>query len=136
MDKVAKFAQAYLKTDIPDFRSGDTVKVYQKVKEGDKERTQIFEGLVIARKHGKGTDATFTVRKVTAGVGVEKTYPLHSPWIEKVEVVRRTKARRSKLYFVRHAKGKRARMKGVRAEIQAVAQPEIPAQDAGELTSQ
>ncbi len=136
MDKVAKFAQAYLKTDIPDFRSGDTVKVHQKVKEGDKERTQIFEGLVIARKHGKGTDATFTVRKVTAGVGVEKTYPLHSPWIEKVEVVRRTKARRSKLYFVRHAKGKRARMKGVRAEIQAVAQPEIPAQDAGELTSQ
>ena len=128
MDKVAKFAQQYLKTALPEFRSGDSVKVYQKVKEGDKERTQIFEGLVIARKHGKGTDAMFTVRKVTAGVGVEKTYPLHSPRIEKIEVVRRTKARRSKLYFVRYAKGKRARMKGVRAEIQAVVQPE-PAQE-------
>lgn len=116
MDKIARFTQTYLKKTIPDFRSGDTVKVYQKIKEGDKERVQAFEGLVIARKHGVTAGASFTVRKVTAGVGVEKTYPLHAPWIEKLEVLKRTKARRSKLYFVREAKGKRARMKGVRAE--------------------
>lgn len=113
MDTIVKFEQAYLKTTLPEFRAGDMVKVFQKIKEGDKERIQTFEGLVIARKHGKGTRAMFTVRKVTAGVGVEKVYPLHAPWIEKIEVVSRAKARRSKLYFVRDAKGKRARMKGV-----------------------
>ncbi len=122
MNAITQFEQAYLKTTLPEFRSGDTVKVFQKIKDGEKERVQAFEGLVIARKHGKGLRASFTVRKVSAGVGVEKVYPLHAPWIEKVEVLRRSKARRSKVYFVRSVKGKRARIKGVRAEIQTAAQ--------------
>lgn len=124
MHKIAQFTQKYLKTGLPDFRSGDTVKVYQKIKEGEKERIQLFEGLVIARKHGKGTDGTFTVRKVTAGVGVEKTYPLHSPLIEKLEVVKSTKTRRNKLYFIRGASGRRAKMKSVRADVSAVQETE------------
>ena len=113
MDKIAQFAKAQLKTTLPEFQSGDVVKVYQKIKEGEKERVQVFEGIVIARKHGKGASASFTVRKIAAGVGVEKTYPLHSPMIEKIEVVKKSKARRSKLYYVRTAKGKRAKIKGV-----------------------
>ena len=100
----------YLKKDIPDFRPGDTVKVYQKVKEGDKERIQIFEGVVI-RKRGTGTDATFTVRKVSYGVGIERTYPLYSPVIEKIEVVRFGKVRRARLYYLRERLGKDARIK-------------------------
>lgn len=117
MDKIAQFAKAQLKTALPEFQSGDVVKVYQKIKEGEKERVQIFEGIVLARKHGKGASASFTVRKIAAGVGVEKTYPLHSPLIEKIEVVKRTKSRRSKLYYVRTAKGKRAKMKGVQVNL-------------------
>lgn len=116
MDIITKFTQAYLKSSIPNFRSGDTVKVFQKIKEGDKERIQVFEGLVIARKHGKGSSATFTVRKIAAGVGVEKIYPLHSPLIEKIEVMKSTKVRRSKLYFVRQAKGKRSRLKSAKGK--------------------
>ena len=85
--------------------------MHQKIKEEGKERIQVFDGLVIARKHGKGLDGTFTVRKVVAGVGVERTYALHSPLIAKLEVVKSTKTRRSKLYYVRTAKGKRARLK-------------------------
>jgi len=114
MDKVAQFNKTFLKADFPDFHSGDTVKVFQKIKEGDKERVQVFEGLVIARKHGKGASATFTVRKIAAGVGVEKIYLVHSPRIEKIEVVKSIKVKRSKLYFVRHAMGKRSRLKGAR----------------------
>ncbi len=82
-------------------RSGDTVKVYQKIKEGDKTRLQVFEGLVLARKHGSEAGATFTVRKVASGVGVEKIFPLYSPLIDKIEVVRRAKVRRAKLYHIR-----------------------------------
>lgn len=118
MDKLAQFAKAQLKTTLPEFQSGDVVKVYQKIKEGEKERVQIFEGIVIARKHGKGATASFTVRKIAAGVGVEKTYPLHSPLIEKIEVVKKSKARRSKLYYVRTAKGKRAKIKGVQVHLE------------------
>jgi len=102
--------EKYLKKDIPDFRPGDTVKVYQKVKEGDKERIQVFEGVVI-RKRGTGTDATFTVRKVSYGVGIERTYPLYSPVIEKIEVVRFGKVRRARLYYLRERSGKDARIK-------------------------
>lgn len=83
------------------FKSGDTVKIWQKIKEKDKTRLQAFEGLVIARKHGTSTGASFTVRKVMDGVGVEKIFPLYSPMIEKIEVLRKAKVRRSKLYFVR-----------------------------------
>lgn len=117
MNKIARFAEAQLKTAIPEFQSGDVVKVYQKIKEGEKERVQIFEGIVLARKHGKGASASFTVRKIAAGVGVEKTYPLHSPLIEKIEVVKRSKSRRSKLYYLRTAKGKRGKLKGVQVNL-------------------
>ncbi len=109
--KTEKFLQPFLKKDLPNLRPGDTVKVYQKIKEGDKERTQIFEGLVIARKHGKEMGSTITVRKVISGVGVERIFPLHSPVIEKIEISKKGKARRAKLYYLRKAKGKRAKLR-------------------------
>lgn len=88
-----------------------TVKVYQKIKDKKKDKTQIFEGVVLAVKHGSGVDGTVTVRKVASGVGVEKIFPFHSPLVEKIEVVREAKVRRAKLYYLREAKGKRARLK-------------------------
>jgi len=94
-----------------DFRAGDTIRVWQRVKEGDKSRLQAFEGLVIARKHGKESGATFTVRKVAAGVGVERVFPLYSPTIEKIEVVSRSKARRAKLYYIRDKAAREIRKK-------------------------
>ena len=90
-----------LKKELPDIRPGDTVKVYQKVKEQDKERLQAFEGIVIARKHGKGISATITVRAVISGIGAEKIFPIHSPIIEKIEVLKKGKARRANLYYLR-----------------------------------
>ena len=96
---------------LPDIRPGDTILVHQKIKEGDKERIQIFEGIVVARKHGKGISAKITVRKVVDGVGVERIFPIHSPSIEKIEVARHAKVRRAKLYYLRTAKGKKARLK-------------------------
>ena len=94
-----------------DFRAGDTIRVWQRVKEGDKSRLQAFEGLVLARKHGKEPGATFTVRKVAAGVGVERVFPLYSPTIEKMEVVSRSKARRAKLYYIRDKAAREIRKK-------------------------
>jgi len=110
-NKFETFIKAQLKTDLPEIRPGDTVRVYQKIKEGDKERIQVFEGLVIARKHGKGITSTITVRKVISEIGVERIFPLHSPTIEKIETLRRGRVRRAKLYYLRGAKGKRARLK-------------------------
>ncbi len=102
----------YGKNNAPVLRAGDTVKIHQKIKEGDKERVQIFEGLVIAVKHGHGLDGTFTVRKVaTGGVGVERTYPLHSPMILKVERTKTADVNRAKLYYMRDRMGKNARFK-------------------------
>ena len=109
--KLENFNQIQLKKDSPDIRPGDTVKVYQKIKEGDKERIQIFEGLVIARKHGKGVSATIAVRKIISGIGVERTFPIHSPLIEKLEITNRSKVRRAKLYYLRTAKGKKGKLK-------------------------
>jgi large subunit ribosomal protein L19 len=120
--KTDSFNQIYLKKDLPDIRAGDTVRVYQKIKEvlkkgkssirqEDREKLQIFEGLVIARKHGKGISSTITVRKVISGVGVERIFPLHSPTIEKIEISKRGKVRRAKLYYLRKAKGRKARLK-------------------------
>ena len=109
--KTETITKTQLKKDLPDIRPGDTVKVYQKIKEKDKERLQAFEGVVLARKHGKGISATITVRKVISGVGVEKIFPIHSPTIEKIEVLKRGKVRRAKLYYLRTAKGKKARLK-------------------------
>ena len=96
---------------LPDLRPGDTIKIHQKIKEGDKERIQIFEGVVIAKKHGKGIPATITVRKVVSGVGVERIFPIHSPAIEKIEIVKHGKVRRAKLYYLRTAKGRKLRLK-------------------------
>lgn len=142
ISKLDQFNQSQLKKDLPDIRPGDTVRVHQKIsaegasqrlvslgprpasggKEEGKERIQIFEGVVLAKKHGKGISATITVRKVIAGVGVERIFPIHSPSIAQIEVLQRGKTKRAKLYYLRTAKGKRARLK--REEFaQAIAEP-------------
>ena len=109
--KLATFEQTQIKKTTPDIRPGDTVRIHQKIVEGERERIQIFEGVVIARKHGVGVNATITVRRVSKGYGVERTFPIHSPIIEKIEVVNRAKVRRAKLYYLRNAKGRKARLK-------------------------
>jgi large subunit ribosomal protein L19 len=113
-----------------DLRSGDTVKVWQKIKEGDKTRLQAFEGLVLARKHGAEAGATFTVRKVASGVGVEKTFPLYSPNIDKIEVLRRAKVRRAKLYHIREKAAKEISRQMRRVQIMKKAPTEVVAEDA------
>ena len=100
----------YMRNDLPDFRPGDTLRVHVKVKEGVRERIQVFEGVVIGRQHG-GLDETFTVRKISSGVGVERIFPLHCPSIDKIEVKRLGKVRRAKLYYLRKLSGKAARIK-------------------------
>ncbi len=109
-DIIKNIEQAQLKNDITPFHTGDTVRVHAKVKEGNRERIQVFEGVVIKRQGGSNRE-TFTVRKTSNGVGVEKTWPLHSPIVEKIEVVRRGKVRRAKLYYLRSRVGKAARVK-------------------------
>lgn len=103
--------KASLRTDLPEVNPGNTVRVTQRIKEGDKERLSAFEGLVIAKKHGHGVTATFTVRKVVDGIGVERIFPLHSPVIEKIEVLRRAKVRRAKLYYIRDKASREVRKK-------------------------
>ena len=110
MDAIQAFASEQLKTEIPAFGIGDGVKVYIRITEGEKTRTQMFEGTVIAR-HGGGISETFTVRRVSYGVGVEKTFPLHSPNVEKIVVFREAKVRRAKLYYLRSRVGKAAKVK-------------------------
>ena len=110
MDKIQAFASAQLKTELPKFGIGDGVKVYIRITEGEKTRTQMFEGTVIA-KRGGGISETFTVRRVSYGVGVEKTFPLHSPNVEKIVVFREAKVRRAKLYYLRDRVGKAAKVK-------------------------
>ena len=110
MTIMATVDDKHLKKDLTEFRIGDTVKVHVAIKEGDKERIQVFQGDVIA-KRGRGPDASFTVRKISFGIGVEKIFPLHSRSVKKVEVVRNTKVRRAKLYYLRGLKGKAARLR-------------------------
>ena len=110
MDRLAKFAREGMREDLPDFRPGDTVKVMVRVREGEKERLQAFEGVCMAKKGG-GISETFTVRKVSAGVGVERIFPIHSPNVATVEVVRHGKVRRAKLYYLRRLTGKAGRIK-------------------------
>ncbi|HEY8364547.1 MAG TPA: 50S ribosomal protein L19 [Haloplasmataceae bacterium] len=110
---INEITKEYLKDDIPVFRPGDNVKVYIKIREGERDRIQIFEGLVISRR-GSGVSETFTVRKISYGVGVERTFPIHSPFIQKIEVVRRGKVRRAKLFYIRHLSAKAARIKELR----------------------
>jgi len=110
MNVVEMLEMEQMRGDIPDFKPGDTVKVYARIKEGEKERIQVFQGVVIRKRKGN-TGATFTVRKVSYGIGVERIFPLHSPNIDKVEVVSRGKVRRSRLYYLRNLRGKAARIK-------------------------
>jgi len=110
---IQEITQEQLRTDLPEFRPGDTVRVHVKVVEGNRERIQVFEGVVIKRR-GAGISETFTVRKVSYGVGVERTFPVHTPKIAKLEVVRRGKVRRAKLYYLRQLRGKAARIKEIR----------------------
>jgi large subunit ribosomal protein L19 len=109
MDLLSAVEGKQLKEKIPEFRPGDTVKVHVKIKEGDKERIQVFEGVVL-QKRGKGISQTFTVRKISSGVGVERIFPLHSPFISDVEVVKLGKVRRAKLFYLRKMKGKAAKV--------------------------
>ena len=110
MDVLSSVVQDYLKTDIPAFNVGDTVKVHVKIKEGNRERIQIFEGFVLKRQNG-GIGETFTVRRIASEVGVEKTFPIHSPLVEKIEVVKRGKVRRARLHYMRARTGKSAKIK-------------------------
>ena len=109
MNLIESINAAQLRTDIPDFRSGDTVRVHAKVVEGTRERIQMFEGVVIARKNS-GINETYTVRKISNGVGVERIFPVHTPRVEQIEVIRHGKVRRAKLYYLRALTGKKARI--------------------------
>lgn len=113
LNLVHEVTKSQLRKDVPEFRSGTTVKVHVRIKEGDKSRIQIFEGVVIA-KSGGGINETFTVRKISNQIGVERTFPLHSPIIDKIEVIRIGKVRRNKLTYLRNLSGKAARIKEVR----------------------
>ena len=113
MDRINAIERAQLRDDLPEFGVGDTVKVSYKVVEGTRERVQVFEGAVI-RRHGAGNRETFTVRKISYGVGVERTFPVHSPRIDKIDVMTRGKVRRAKLYYLRDKVGKKARIKELR----------------------
>lgn len=110
MDLIKALTQEQIKENPPVFAIGDTVKVHNRIKEGTRERIQIYEGTVISQ-HGKGVSETFTVRRLSYGIGVEKTFPLHSPHVEKVEIIRRGKVRRAKLYYLRDRVGKRSKVK-------------------------
>ena len=110
MGKLNQIQKESMRLDLPDFGSGDTVKVHVKIKEGEKERVQIFQGVVISKRKGT-VNATFTVRKVSYGVGVERIFPLHSPVINKIEVISRGRVRRAKIYYLRKLRGRAARIK-------------------------
>jgi large subunit ribosomal protein L19 len=115
MDQLHQVESLYIHKEQPEFRAGDTVRVHVRVVEGDKERIQVFQGVVIARRGG-GTRETFTVRKISGGIGVERIFPLHSPSLSRIEVVRHGKVRRAKLYYLRGLRGKAARIEERRDE--------------------
>jgi large subunit ribosomal protein L19 len=118
MNGLEKVEESQMRKDLPAFRAGDTVRVHVKIKEGDKERVQVFEGTVIGQRRARN-HSTFTVRKISFGQGVERIFPLHSPVLEKIEVLRSSRVRRAKLYYLRKLRGKAARLKEVRTEQQA-----------------
>lgn len=121
MDKLQTFNKRGLKPDIPKIKSGMKVRVWQKIKEGDKERLQAFEGIVISVKHGQGKSGTFTVRKISGTIGVEIIFPFHTPTIDKIEILSQSKVRRAKLYYLRGLVGKKSKMKQVElAEVVAL----------------
>jgi large subunit ribosomal protein L19 len=116
MEIIKKIEQEMMRVDMPDFAAGDTIKVHVKIKEGEKERIQVFEGVVISRRKG-ALNASFIVRKISYGVGVERVFPLHTPIIDKIDLVARGKVRRSKIYYLRKLRGKAARIKERRANL-------------------
>ena len=116
MNKLQEVEKGYVRSDVPEFRAGDTLKVHVKVREGEKERIQVFQGIVIARR-GSGTNESFTVRKMSGGIGVERVFPLHSPIIDRIEVLRRGRVRRAKLYYLRGLRGKAARIEERREDL-------------------
>lgn len=134
-EKMSKVTEQHKRTDLPDFNTGDTLKVHTKITEGNKERVQVFQGLVIAIKHGSSTEATFTVRKISYNVGVEKTFLLHSPRIEKIEIVSRGDVRRTKLYYLRDLRGKAARIRTKFFQSKEEVTPVMPA-DNGTASNQ
>jgi len=111
MKKISEITKQFKKENLPKIEPGDIIKVYQKLKEKDRERIQVFEGVVIAIKHGREIGATITVRRAVGGIGVERIFPVHLPSIDKIEIVRRSKVRRAKLYYLRKVKGKKAKLK-------------------------
>jgi len=136
MDKIKTFTNTQLRTDMPEIQPGDTVKVYQKIKDanpskkGAKERVQPFEGQVICRKHRNEIGATITVRRIASGIGIEKIFPIHSPTIKKIELLKKGKTRRAKLYYLREIKGKKAKIKTKRIiQQQDRMQPEVSEQE-------
>ncbi len=131
MNSTDLIEQPFLRTDLPAFRPGDTVKVHVRVVEGNRERVQVFQGVVIARSGG-GIRETFTVRKISFGVGVERTFPLHSPSIAKLEIVQRGRVRRAKLYYLRDLRGKKARIRERRVDDAKLAAMEAAAAEAAE----
>lgn len=142
MNVLDQITAEYKKSDIPAFNVGDTVKVHIKIKEGTRERIQIFEGFVLKKQHG-GVRETFTVRRLASGVGVEKTFPLHSPKIDKIEVVKTGKVRRAKLHYMRERTGKSAKIKArvltqeqLEAEAAAIAAAEAEAQEAARMAAE
>lgn len=112
-EAIKSISSSFVRSDIPEFRTGDTVRVHAKIIEGTKERIQVFEGVVIKRSNGQLPDASFTVRKVSYNIGVERTFPLHSPRVEKIELLTRAKVRRSRLFYLRPLRGKATRMKAL-----------------------
>jgi len=110
MNVIEALEREQMRIDIPDFRVGDTLKIHARIKEGDKERIQVFQGVVIRKRNG-ASGATFTVRKISYGIGVERIFPLHAPFIDKIEIISRGKVRRARLYYLRKLRGKAARIK-------------------------
>ena len=130
MNKVDSIEKPRLRDDVPQFRAGDTVRVHVRVVEAGRERIQVFQGVVISRRGG-GLRASFTVRKISFGVGVERTFPVHSPSISRIEVVTRGDVRRAKLYYLRERRGKRARIRELRSPVGAASSPATPSDEGG-----
>jgi large subunit ribosomal protein L19 len=133
MNQLIDIERQYLRQSIPEFRPGDTVRIQVRVVEGDKERLQAFQGVVIARK-GSGTREMFTVRKISGGIGVERIFPLHAPVVDRIEVLRRGKVRRAKLYYLRNLRGKAARIlerRDVLPAVEAEAEPPVVSGETG-----
>lgn len=126
MKRLAQLEKSYMRDDHPIFSSGDTLRVHVKIKEGDKERVQVFQGTVIGTR-GSGTNATFTIRKISNGIGVERIFPYHSPNIDKIEKIRSGKVRRDKLYYLRELTGKSARIKEQLSDTSTVKEKAAPA---------